>query len=61
MILLLIVAVLIVAILGKMLIGRLRRSLPDDSLALLIERHHPSLGGRLVTAVQLNEPGRSGD
>lgn len=61
MILLLIVAVLIVAILGKMLIGRLRRSLPDDSLALLIERHHPKLGGRLVTAVQLNQPGRSGD
>lgn len=45
----------------KMLIGRLQRSLPDDSLALLVERHHPSMGGRLVTAVQLNQPGRDGD
>ncbi len=60
-ILLIFVALLIVAIVARMLIGRLGRALPDDSLALLIERHHPGLGGRLVTAVQLNEPGRSGD
>lgn len=59
--LLIVVATLILVIFGKMLIGRLSRALPDDSLALLIERHHPKLGGRLVTAVQLNEPGRSGD
>ena len=45
----------------RMLIGRLQRPLPDDSLALLVERHHPTLGGRLVTAVQLNQPGRDGD
>ena len=51
----------IVAVLFKMLAGRLHRPLPDDSLALLVERHHPSLGGRLVTAVQLNETGRTGD
>ena len=60
-ILLLIVAALIVSIVAKMLIGRLSRPLPDDSLALLVERHHPKLGGRLVTAVQLNQPGRTGD
>ncbi|NNE00411.1 MAG: polyketide synthase [Pirellulaceae bacterium] len=60
-ILLLVVAILILGIVAKMLIGRLQRPLPDDSLALLVERHHPQLGGRLVTAVQLNEPGRSGD
>ena len=59
--LLLVVAGLVIAIVAKMLMGRLNRPLPDDSLALLVERHHPTLGGRLVTAVQLNEPGRSGD
>jgi len=56
-----IVALGLFAVLFKMLAGRLHRPLPDDSLALLVERHHPSLGGRLVTAVQLNEHGRSGD
>ena len=55
------VAIGVFAILIKMLAGRLKRALPDDSLALLVERHHPSLGGRLVTAVQLNEAGRTGD
>ncbi len=59
--LLLVVAAAVVAILLRMLVGRLSRPLPDDSLALLVERHHPKLGGRLVTAVQLNEPGREGD
>jgi hypothetical protein len=59
--LLLIVGVAVLAIIVRMLHGRLQRPLPDDSLALLVERHHPSLGGRLVTAVQLNEPGRDGD
>lgn len=60
-ILLLLVAVAVVVIGITMLIGRLTRPLPDDSLALLVERHHPQLGGRLVTAVQLNEPGRKLD
>jgi hypothetical protein len=59
--LLTVVAVLVVGILAKLLVGRLARSLPDDSLALLIERQHPELGGRLVTAVQLQRPGRAGD
>ena len=58
---LIVLAGLIGFIVTKMLMGRLRRPLPDDSLALLIERHHPSLGGRLVTAVQLNQVGRTGD
>lgn len=48
-------------LIARLLIGRLRRPLPDDSLALLVERHHPHLGGRLVTAVQLHREGRSGD
>ncbi len=56
-----VVAIGLIAVLFKMLAGRLHRPLPDDSLALLVERHHPSLGGRLVTAVQLNELGRTGD
>ena len=59
--LLLVVAGLVLSILGRMLFGRLARPLPDDSLALLVERQHPDLGGRLVTAVQLREQGRSGD
>lgn len=45
----------------RWLVGRLRKPLPDDSLALLIERHHPELGGRLVTAVQLSESARASD
>ncbi|TWU02977.1 polyketide synthase [Stieleria varia] len=59
--LLLVVTVAIVFIVAKLLIGRLSKSLPDDSLALLVERHHPQLGGRLVTAVQLDRPGRQHD
>ncbi|KLU04654.1 polyketide synthase [Rhodopirellula islandica] len=58
---LVVVAALVVLILAKWLWGRLNRDLPDDSLALLIERHHPSLGGRLVTAVQLTQENRSHD
>ena len=61
LILLLILGALLAGIVAKMLIGRLRRPLPDDSLALLVERHHPQLGGRLVTAVQLTRPQRTGD
>lgn len=56
-----IVGVLLLAIVVRMLISRLARPLPDDSLALLVERHHPKLAGRLVTAVQLTRPGRTGD
>ncbi len=59
--LLALVAAGLLAVLFKMLAQRLHRPLPDDSLALLVERHHPSLGGRLVTAVQLHEAGRTGD
>ncbi|XZE51328.1 polyketide synthase [Planctomycetaceae bacterium SH139] len=40
---------------------RMFRRLPDESLALLLERHHPQLGGRLITAVQLNRPRKTGD
>ena len=60
-ILLLILGASLLVIVGKLLVGRLRRELPDDSLALLVERHHPHLGGRLVTAVQLTRPHRPGD
>lgn len=55
------VGVVLLAIVATLLIGRLVRPLPDDSLALLVERHHPQLGGRLVTAVQLCRDGRQGD
>ncbi|MGB7323975.1 MAG: polyketide synthase [Rubripirellula sp.] len=61
MLLLGVVAASVIAITALMLVGRLRRPLPDDSLALLVERHHPTLGGRLVTAVQLSRPKREGD
>ena len=54
-------AVALGLIVVKMLLGRLHTSLPDDSLALLVERHHPNLGGRLVTTVQLSQTGRTGD
>ncbi|WP_413431250.1 polyketide synthase [Crateriforma spongiae] len=61
MLLLIAIAALLLFVVSRLLIGRLTRPLPDDSLALLIERKHPSLGGRLVTAVQLTRPGRQGD
>lgn len=60
-VLLLVVGIALVVLIARLLIGRLRRPLPDDSLALLVERHHPELGGRLVTAVQLNREHRQGD
>ena len=59
--LLTVLTIAISIIVVKLLLGRLHRPLPDDSLALLVERHHPSLGGRLITAVQLNQDGRDGD
>ncbi len=57
------IGTLIVAgvLLWRFLVSRLQRKLPDDSLALLIERHHPEIGGRLVTAVQLGDQPRPGD
>jgi len=57
------IATLIVAggCVWRFLISRMRRDLPNDSLALLIERHHPEIGGRLVTAVQLGDSPREGD
>ncbi|QDS93364.1 hypothetical protein FF011L_21270 [Roseimaritima multifibrata] len=60
-VLLLGVAVVIAYLVVKLLVGRLNRSLPDDSLALLLERHHPELGGSLITTVQLHAPSRQGD
>ena len=60
-VLLIAVGVLVCVLLATLLIARLSRPLPDDSLALLVERVHPKLGGRLITAVQLTRPGRSGD
>lgn len=59
--LLVVVGAALLVLTARLLIGRLRRPLPDDSLALLVERHHPELGGRLVTAVQLNREHREGD
>ncbi|TWU11184.1 hypothetical protein Pla52o_56220 [Novipirellula galeiformis] len=61
LILLLVVAVTVLMMVARLLIGRLRRPLPDDSLALLVERQHPHLGGRLVTTVQLNRSDRDND
>jgi len=60
-VLLLGVGIALLFLFARLLVGRLRRPLPDDSLALLVERHHPEIGGRLVTAVQLEQGGRSGD
>ena len=60
-VLMLIVATLVAVILITMLLARLAKPLPDESLALLVERVHPKLGGRLITAVQLMRAGRSGD
>jgi len=60
-VLLVVVGVTLLILFARLLVGRLRRPLPDDSLALLIERHHPELGGRLVTAVQLTQGHRHSD
>jgi hypothetical protein len=45
----------------RLFIARIGRRLPDESMALLLERHHPHLAGRLITAVQLNRPRQTGD
>ena len=60
-VLLVAVGIALVVMIWRLLVGRLQRPLPDDSLALLVERHHPEIGGRLVTAVQLEQGGRMGD
>ena len=60
-VLLVLTIVAIVALVGRSLIGRLARKLPDKSLALLIEKHHPGVGGRLSTAVELCRSDRQGD
>lgn len=60
-VLLIAVGIALLAIVVKLLLGRLRRPIHDDSIALLVERHHPELGGKLVTAVQLTQPNRKGD
>ncbi|EMI58207.1 hypothetical protein [Rhodopirellula sallentina] len=61
LVVLVITGVIALGLVWRYLLSRLNRELPDDSLALLIERHHPEIGGRLVTAVQLGETPRSGD
>lgn len=60
-VLLTVVGLVAAAVLVRSLWGRLVRKLPDDSLALLVERHHPVFAGRLVTTIQLCQPGRTGD
>ena len=60
-VLLVVVGVVVSGIAITMLFARLYRPLPDDSLALLVERVHPKLGGRLITTVQLTRPHRQGD
>ncbi|WP_164102811.1 polyketide synthase [Candidatus Laterigemmans baculatus] len=60
-VLLVIAGGLLLLIAGRLLVGRLARALPDESLALLLERHHPQLGGRLITSVQLHRPRQAGD
>jgi hypothetical protein len=60
-VLLIAVGVAVVVMTVKLLWGRLQRPIQDDSLALLVERHHPELAGKLVTAVQLTRPNREGD
>lgn len=60
-ILLVLLGITLAFLFWRLLVGRLQKPLPDDSLALLVERHHPEIGGRLVTAVQLEQGGRIGD
>ncbi|QDS87986.1 hypothetical protein EC9_21710 [Rosistilla ulvae] len=45
--------VVLVVLAIRMLGERLSAKLPDESLALLLERQHPELGERLMTSVQL--------
>lgn len=51
----------VATLLARSLVGRLVKRLPDKSLALLIEKHHPSVAGRLSTAVELNRDDRDRD
>ena len=60
-VLLAVVGLIVAAVFVRSFWGRMMRRLPDDSLALLVERHHPDFAGRLVTTVQLCQPDRSGD
>lgn len=61
LVVLLALLVILVILAGRLFIGRLRRQLPDDSLALLVERQKPELGGRFLTAVQLLQADRPDD
>jgi len=54
-----IVVVTVAVALYRLLVSRLFRTLPDKSMALLLERHHPQFSGRLMTAVELSHPQRS--
>lgn len=44
-------------ILGRFVVLPLLRRPTDDALALMVERAHPQLGGRLIASVQLTRPG----
>ncbi|MEO1617730.1 MAG: polyketide synthase [Planctomycetota bacterium] len=59
--LLFVVGIVVLVVVARLLLSRLGRPLPDESLALLLERQHPELEGRLVTAVELSRAGRSHD
>ncbi|MEL6897090.1 MAG: hypothetical protein AAFP90_13375, partial [Planctomycetota bacterium] len=60
-------AVLILTIMGilyvtyRLLLSRLWYRMPDESMALLLEKQNPRLAGRLITAVQLADQNRAGD
>jgi hypothetical protein len=54
-------AVALAFVVVRFFLLRITRRLPDASLALLLERVHPQLGGRLITAVQLHRPRQRGD
>lgn len=60
-ILLIIAAIALVIVAARLFWSRITTRMPDESLALLLERHHPELAGRLITAVQLNRPRQAGD
>ncbi len=60
-VLLIVTGTVLAIVIIRFFFRRMFRRLPDESLALLIERHHPQLGGRLITAVQLNRPRKTGD
>lgn len=57
----LVVLGLLIYLLVQLILRRLRRPMPDESLALLLERQHANLEGRLLTTVQLTAKHRTND